>query len=538
MDNEGESAGKRQLHFRIRDTGIGIPADKQEVIFEAFRQADGSTSRLYGGTGLGLSISQRLVQQMGGRLWVESEVGKGSIFHFSILLPEAKSGIPRDQLGAAESLCNRRVLVVDDNETNRIILQTVLQNWGAQVTLATSGAEALSAVAASVLAGQGYDLILLDALMPEMDGFDVARAIKQKSEFHGPAIMMLSSAYRASDLQRCDTMGIQAVLTKPVGQRALLQAICGALAQQRMNTPPAAAPEPVAPIAHGVRVLVVEDNPINREVARGLLTKRGHHSVTVNDGAQAVAEWKKNSYDLILMDIQMPVMDGHTATRHIRAVEKTQGGHIPIIAMTAHALKGTEEECLSYGMDGYISKPLNRERFLALVEKYGRPTMAAPKAEAPKQPVVEIIGGAASSPLPVPALVSAQVPAAATSAEALVSVVEETSPLVQFNKMAEHIGSDPETQQQVVNLCLQALATKLPQLRRAMGTDDLATIQRISHYLRGSLGLLGLPALVKLGEEIEYHHDDLGVDLWRQRCEQFVQLLDRVNEELQQLRAA
>ena len=292
----------------------------------------------------------------------------------------------------------------------------------------------------------------------------------------------------------------------------------------------------MAPAAHRIRVLVVEDNPVNREVARGLLNKRGHHIITVNDGEQAVAEWKKNPYDLVLMDIQMPVMDGHTATRHIRAVEKIQGGHIPIIAMTAHALKGTEEECLSYGMDGYISKPLNRERFLALVENFGRPA-AVSKAAAPPPAAEGITGLAAGAPVPAPGLGSALVSAEAPAAAPL-TVGEEASPLVQFKKMAEHVGADPETQQQVVNLCLQALAAKLPQLRLAIERDDLAAIQRISHYLRGSLGMLGLPALVKLGEEIEYHHDDLGVELWRQRCAQFIHMLDRVNQELQHLRAA
>ncbi|HVU38398.1 MAG TPA: response regulator, partial [Opitutales bacterium] len=365
VDDDGLANGQHLLHFRIRDTGIGIPADKQAIIFEAFRQADGSTSRLYGGTGLGLSICQRLVQQMGGKIWVESVEGQGSTFHFTIQIPESETPILRSTEPLAQAMRGRRVLVVDDNETNRAILRASLENWQAVVTEAASGAEALAAIASTVADRKPFDLILLDALMPAMDGFEVARLLKQRAEFRGPAIMMLSSAYRASELERCDALGIQAVLTKPVSQRELLQAISAAVFKKTMAPATPAVPAPRA--ARCLRVLVAEDNPINREVARNHLSRRGHVVVTVNDGEQAVNEWRKGGYDVILTDIQMPVMDGPTATRRIRAEEKVHGGHIPIIAMTAHALKGVEEECLSYGMDAYVSKPLRREHFIALV---------------------------------------------------------------------------------------------------------------------------------------------------------------------------
>ncbi len=525
VDNEGEADGKRQMHFRVRDTGIGIPADKQQMIFEAFSQADGSTSRLYGGTGLGLSISQRLVQQMNGRVWVESEVGKGSVFHFTILLPEAKASVPRaaDQ-SIAESLRGRRVLVVDDNETNRLILQVALQNWGAEITMATSGEEALVAVAQTASAGKKFDLILLDALMPGMDGFDVARSIKKCADFNGPAIMMLSSAYRSSDLQRCDTLGINAVLTKPIGQRELLQAICGALAQKKENLPPAPTPALALAAARRLRVLVVEDNPINREVARGLLDKRGHLVVTANDGALGVEAWSKNPFDVILMDIQMPVMGGPTATRRIRAEEKVHGGHVPIVAMTAHAMKGTEEECLSFGMDAYVSKPLNREKFIQIVEGLGRFHTASVTEKT----------GEVSSP---PQASAGQVPAAGPDAAPALAGVK-VPPLVRFESMVRHVGPDPDTQQQVLKLCLEALAVKLPQMRQAMDRNDQDAIQRIAHYLRGSLGVLGLPNFIELGEDIEYGYQRLGHDTWRQRCDQFLNMLERIHVELQELRAA
>jgi len=503
VDNESMIKGLRQLHFRVRDTGIGIPADKQELIFEAFRQVDGSTSRHYGGTGLGLSISQRLVQQMGGRIWVESVVGQGSTFHFTILVAESATPVARTNEALTQALCNRRVLIVDDNAANRTILQVTLESWRADVTVATSGAEALASVGNSVEQNQPFDLILLDALMPGMDGFDVARTLKERTEFHGPAIMMLSSAYRASDLERCDTLGIHAVLTKPIGQRDLLQAIGGALQQKKnLQTPaPVAAPVVKNQInAHSLRVLVADDNAINREVARSHLEKRGHVIVTANDGEQTLAEWHKGGFDLILMDIQMPVMDGPTATRRIRAEEKIHGGHTPIIAMTAHALKGVEEECLSYGMDGYVSKPLNREKFIALVESYSRAKAAQP---------------------------------ASSSAG-----TDSAARLVRPENLVEHVGTDPEAQQQLLNLCLEALNSQIPPLRCAMNDGDVKTIQRIAHYLRGSLGILGLPEFLQITEDIECNRDALGVQKWQQRCEELYTMLKRVEAELQQLQAA
>jgi two-component system sensor histidine kinase/response regulator len=257
---------------------------------------------------------------------------------------------------------------------------------------------------------------------------------------------------------------------------------------------------------------VVEDNPINREVARGLLNKRGHLIVTVNDGQQGVEEWRKGNYDLVLMDIQMPVMDGPTATQRIRAEEKISGGHTPIIAMTAHALKGTEEECLAYGMDGYVSKPLMRDLFIKTVEGLARPAPAKSKT-----PVVVSIVAA---------------PAVTASAN---DVAES---LIHEDKMAKYVGDDPAAQQHVLDLCRKVLVEKLPKLYEALEADDLEAIQRLAHFMRGSLGLLGLPALIQLTEEIEYQHETLGETRWRQCCDQFCKLLERLNQELQQRQAA
>ncbi|HTB64206.1 MAG TPA: response regulator, partial [Opitutales bacterium] len=462
-------------------------------------------------------------------IWVESAVGKGSVFHFTIILPEAEAAVPRAMQAAAESLRGRRVLVVDDNETNRLILQNTLQNWGTQLTVASSRTEALKLVEDSVRTKQCFDLILLDSLMPGMDGYAVVRAIKQQAELCGPAIMMLSSSHRASDLEKCEGLGVHAVLTKPIGQRDLLQAICNALAQLHKTTPtvaPTSAPTATPATEHRIRVLVVEDNPINREVARGHLNKRGHLVVTANDGEQAIAEWRKNVFDIILMDIQMPIMDGPTATRRIRSEEKVRGGHVPIVAMTAHALKGTEEECLSFGMDSYVSKPLNRDRFIKVVETLARKDSEAQTAEKPAS-VVE--AHETVKPVPEPAKGAEQQSPAQ---------VAEGPRLIHYENLAQHVGTDPETQQHVVKLCLEAVTAKLPLFRVAMSAGDITAIKRISHYLRGSLGLLGLPALVSLGEEIEYHHDELGTAVWKERCEEFAAMLERIQGELLQVRAA
>ena len=265
-----------------------------------------------------------------------------------------------------------------------------------------------------------------------------------------------------------------------------------------------------------LRVLVVEDNPVNRAVVCQMLSKRGHVVVAVNDGVEGVAEWQKGHCDIILMDMEMPFLDGPSATRRIRAEEKILGGHIPIIALTANAAKGTEEECLAHGMDGYIAKPWQRDSFLEVVEAMASATdksHAALKAKPANQPAL-----AAKS--------------------ILTETTEFVSPLIRLEKVAVLVGHDRELQQKVLNLCAEALAAKVPQMNRAMNKGDRATVQSIVHYLRGSLGMLGLPSLVQIGEDIECRYEVLGKEAWQQRCEEFRKLLRRIEEELRQLQAA
>ena len=360
------------LHFTIADTGIGVPTDKQTAIFQAFTQADGSMSRTYGGTGLGLTISARLVGFMHGRIWVESEVGKGSRFHFTahfgLQKTPARTVVPRDPT----TLRDMRVLVVDDNLTNRQILLKMLTNWHTNPTTVESGARAITALREAQGLGRVYPLILLDAQMPEMDGFALAECIKRNPDWKTATIMMLSSAGQRGDAKRCRELGIDAYLTKPVKQAELLDAILVAL-----GTKPTTETTPVLITRHSLRensahlrILLVEDNKVNQVLAVRLLEKRGHTVSVAGNGKEALTVLEIQSFDLVFMDVQMPEMDGYQATAAIRGKEEISGNHLPIIAMTAHAMVGDRERCLAAGMDDYISKPIRPEELTELLGRY------------------------------------------------------------------------------------------------------------------------------------------------------------------------
>ena len=372
LEAEAESVTEGQvcLHFAVSDTGPGIPPDKQRIIFGAFAQADSSMARRFGGTGLGLAISARLVELMGGRIWVESELGKGSTFHFTACFGLQCEAVvkPKAQRIDLEAM---PVLVADDNETNRRILADMLANWRMGPTAVGSGGAALAELKRAAGAGEPFPLVLLDAVMPDLDGFAVAQEIKRDPALAGATIMMLSSADGAGEMARCRELGIAVYLRKPVKQSELLDAILtalGELAAEPETT--SAAPGVAAPsVPCSLRVLVAEDNEFNQDVVASLLKKRGHVPVLVGNGDAALAAWEREPFDLILMDVQMPEMDGFAATQAIRAKEKAKGGHVPIIALTAHAMKGDRERCLAAGMDAYVSKPI---RAAELFEAIGR----------------------------------------------------------------------------------------------------------------------------------------------------------------------
>ena len=384
---ESRSAEALVLHFSVRDTGIGIAPDKQKLVFESFTQADGSTTRKYGGTGLGLTISARLAELMGGRVWVESELGKGSTFHFTLNF-RLQAADPSADARAAEQVNwdGMAVLVVDDNHTNRIILQEMLSSRGLKPTLADSGKTAMVALQAVKDAGKPYSLILVDAHMPEMDGFTLAEQIIGMREFRSTPIIMLTSAGQPGDARRCRELGFAAYLCKPVSQSELLEAVATALQSSVKGHAPEVSNRPSA-TSHGrsLQVLLAEDNLVNQTLASHLLEKRGFVVTVVGDGNAALSAISRERFDLVLMDIQMPGKDGLEATEAIRADEKASGKHLPIIALTAHAMKGDRERCIDAGMDAYISKPIRSKDLFdtieALLQK--REASAVPEEKAP-----------------------------------------------------------------------------------------------------------------------------------------------------------
>jgi two-component system, sensor histidine kinase and response regulator len=359
-----------ELHFAVRDTGIGVPKEKQKMIFESFVQADGSSQRKYGGTGLGLTISTRLVNMMGGRIWLESEPGKGSTFHFT-----AKFGMPdvseekKDSSGYA-SLKGISVLVVHDNSTNRRIFEQTLLQWGMKPTSVASGWAAIAALRRAKDANEEVPLVLLDAQMPQLDGFGTAAKIKQDPDLLAPTIVMLTSGGQRGDADRCREVGISAYLTKPVRQQELREAIVKVmgLREKAKETSTLITKYTLSEARKHLQILLAEDNVINQQLAVRTLSKRGHQVTVVGNGLLAVEALEKRSFDIVLMDVQMPEMDGLEATRIIRKKEQAAGSRVPIVAMTAHAMKGDRERCLEAGMDAYISKPVHIEELLQVTE--------------------------------------------------------------------------------------------------------------------------------------------------------------------------
>ena len=368
---EGASAHGVTLHCTVTDTGIGIPADKQRLIFEAFTQADASMARRYGGTGLGLTICSRLVTMLGGQIWVESEPGCGSTFHFTVQA-QAAGGEPTPRPERIDSLDGVSVLAVDDNATSRRILVDMLAGWKMRVALASSGDAALEILARAAREGTPFQLVLADAQMPGMDGFALTRLIKNSSTLAPSKVVMLTWSSQSGDRAFCRQAGAATHLAKPVGRRALGRALCEVLypAAQLASGAPLAAQcdQPGEGTAlRPLRILLAEDNAINQRLASRLLENRGHTVAVASNGRRALDLLDEQAFDVVLMDVQMPEMDGFEATGAIRAKEKATGQRIPIVAMTAHAMKGDRERCLKAGMDGYISKPTKPEDLLAAI---------------------------------------------------------------------------------------------------------------------------------------------------------------------------
>ncbi len=482
VEVESRTAADAVLHFAVRDTGIGIPADKLSRLFKAFSQADTSTTRKYGGTGLGLVISQRLAVILGGRTWVESTVGVGSTFHFTARLTLQQGPAPAPAVPAV-ALKDLPVLVVDDNATNRRILQEMLITWGMKPTVVDGGAAALDVLNHRAAVGEPFALVLLDYMMPEMDGFALAEEIKRHPELADVNLIMLSSASGPRDRARCREAGIAAYLPKPIKQSELLDAMVtnlGVVPTLSHEPPPAA---PTRAGGRRLRVLLAEDNAVNQTLAVRVLEKWGHTIVVANNGREALTalgivgsgQWAVDSkgndkesapllptahcplptvFDVVLMDVQMPEMDGFEATAAIRARDAEVGAHTPVVAMTAHAMKGDRERCLAAGMDGYVSKPLRPDELFAVLERLVPVAAATPDIAATASPVAP----------PPPA-----------------------HPVINVGVALEQMGGNAELLRELAEICLGELPKLMGEIRRAVTHEDGPKLQLSAHALKGSV---------------------------------------------------
>jgi CheY-like chemotaxis protein len=370
VEKTANESNKVVLHFSVADTGIGIPEERQGKIFESFSQADTSTTRKFGGTGLGLTISKQLVELMNGRIWVESSVGKGSTFHFTVhfdLPAETKRKLTKKII--PQKIEGLRVLIVDDNPTNRFILQEIVNSWGMKHDEAETGPSALKKMEKAAERGFPYQLVLLDGQMPEMNGLEVAARIRAMGPYKDVPIILMTSAEGRGERELARSLGISHYLIKPIRQSKLydtiLESISGAEKRRTPEIPKLKTEKKLS-----LNILLAEDNPINQKLAVSLLEKQGWKVTIANNGKEAVDLIEKDNFDLVLMDVQMPEMDGVEATKIIREREKKTGKHIPIIALTANAFKDDKKKCLDAGMDDYTSKPIKIQELFEIIEKH------------------------------------------------------------------------------------------------------------------------------------------------------------------------
>ncbi|QDU73629.1 Signal transduction histidine-protein kinase BarA [Bremerella volcania] len=469
VENKSFSGDMITLHFSIRDTGIGISQEKQTQIFEAFTQADASTTRQYGGTGLGLAICSQLTKMMGGRIWVESSPGLGSTFHFTAKFKRSEQQ-PDSMPAAVDTLYDLRVLVVDDNSTNRVICEEMLNNWGMKPTVVGSGSEALKELQLAFQSDSPYQLALVDVMMPEMDGIELVRHIRQFTDSSSLTIVMLSSADRPTDPDFARTLGVAKCISKPITQSMLLNGIASAMGTSRSDSVHGGniASDPSQRFIPR-NILLAEDGAVNRKVAQSLLENRGHHVTAVENGQQAVDAFRSGTFDLILMDVQMPVLDGFAATEEIRRLEEGVSQKIPIIALTAHAMKGDRERCLDGGMNDYVSKPFRPEELFGAVERV-RPIVVSSQNEE----------GAPEN--------------------------HSEENLLPFHRARalENVGGSEEILDEMIDLFTTECPKQLNDIQAAFASGDNEKFIRSAHTLKGSVSLFAADAATAAARRIEF----------------------------------
>ncbi len=475
VEKEEQTQDDVAIHFSVHDTGIGIPAGKLSSLFQAFSQVDTSTTRKYGGTGLGLAISSQLVKLMGGRIWVESQEGRGSTFHFTARFGLSTTPALRQAPVELDKIKGLPILVVDDNATNRRILQDLLTHWEMEPTVVEGGREALAAMSQAHAEGEPFAIVLLDNMMPEMDGFMLAEKIQKQPHFVAQAMMMLSSADRQENAERCRKLGITTYMTKPIKRTELLNAILGAVGSNSQTAIAGKAVKSRPGITSSDRplqVLLTEDNAVNQKLAVRLLEKRGHSIRVATNGKEALEALKQHRFDVVLMDVQMPEMDGFEATRRIRALEQETGDRVPIIAMTAHAMKGDRERCLEVGMDGYISKPLQPNELFEAVEKYVKRRASD--------------GGTTSKTRSIEG-----------------PIVQLAEPAFDKAKALKTVGGDMELLHEIIAAFLDDIPRIMLELQQAIVARDAKTLQRAAHTLKGAASVLAAFRACEIAQKLE-----------------------------------
>jgi signal transduction histidine kinase/CheY-like chemotaxis protein len=453
VETKKEGDSSVVLHFAVSDTGIGIPQDQIETIFEIFKQADGSTTRKYGGTGLGLAISKQLVEMMGGEIWVESELGKGSTFHFIVCFKLGRKKVPEGLPIKDLDLSGVPVLILDDNATNRLVLKEMMSSRGLESAEARDEKEAFALMEKAYEAGKPYRILLLDSELCGHEGFEVAKRVKERPYGANLKMILLGSSGRNGDEAQCAKFGISGCLTKPVKQSDLFNAI-GHPTDEEMAV---ISRYGVQEAQRRLGILVVEDNPVNQKVAATMLEKRGHRVVVASNGREALEALDKERVDLVLMDVQMPEMDGFKATELIRDREKGNGGHIPIVAMTAHAMKGDREKCLAAGMDSYMSKPIRAEDLFLIIEDLAHRSQDKKKESSPSSKHVEAFA----------------------------------EDILDLSKAMSTVAGDRVLFEEIANLFLEDAADKIVKLREGVVRGDASVVAQTAHTLKGSVGYFG-----------------------------------------------